>query len=103
MSGLVRIGVIVILSLILGACSCSDERRHSVEIDREAYDLGAEHGKSVIDCLNDTVELCNRLLDVRTRETDFRNRFGNVTADSYVEGFENYIREHNRALAEELF
>lgn len=94
---------LTVSGIILSGCDSHSTRVRRLKIDREAYKLGEEHGEAVIVLQGDTTALCNRLLDVRTRESDLRHRFGDDTADSYISGFEDYIEEHDRALAEKLF
>ncbi len=94
--------VAVIMTSVSVGCGGTSWSKQA-KIDKEAYTLGETHARVVIDLFPDTAAICDRLLDVRTRESDFRKRFGNTTADSYVAGFEEYIREHDQSLASRLF
>lgn len=91
-----------VLSASCGSDPATSLHQRRVRTDREAYKLGETHARAIIDLQPDTNAICDRLLDVRTRESDFRLRFGDTTADSYVTGFEDYLGQHDRALAKKI-
>ena len=95
-----RWGVCLSLLLVCAGCVRGNSSR-----DAEAYSLGQEHGREFVEeaAAGDTAGMCNRLLDVRTRETDLRHRLGDVVADSYVDGFEAYVTDKDPHTASLIF
>ena len=88
---------------VMAACSSGGSESRKPPADPEAYSLGETHAREFLDCAGDTAVMCVCLLDVRTRETDFRRRLGDEAADSYVDGFVNYITDNDPKLAASIF
>lgn len=82
--------------LVAAAAACSNSGNKAA--DPEAYALGEAHAQRLIDAEPDTAAMSSCLLDVRTRETDLRHRLGDAAADSYIEGFESYVRANDPSL-----
>ncbi|MCM1028717.1 MAG: hypothetical protein NC342_05895 [Pseudoflavonifractor sp.] len=69
------------------------------EIDTAAWNLGVEHSlKFINECCDDDSRGL-RLLEIRARESNIRHQMGEETADSYVKGFEEGLRENSDSLA----
>lgn len=67
--------------------------------DTVAYHLGQEHAIDLIIISSDSTAVRSMLLDIRSRETSFRQKFGNDVADSYISGFEDMIDIRSDSLA----
>lgn len=97
-------------ALTLAACGgytappSSDNINVKVESrDSAAFYLGQQHGRRFLEEAADTGAMADYLLEVRARETNFRQRIRPSAADAYVAGFCRYVTDHSPELAAEIF
>lgn len=71
--------------------------------DTCAYNVGAERAVEMLRAADDSIYINCTLLDVRANESSIKREFGDDAAKSYVDGFEDKVRELNDSLARKLF
>ena len=72
---------------------------HINKADTSAWFLGVEHAVRLVRECDSDDKRGLRLLEVRARETNIRNRIGDSAADAYVSGFEHGLRTESDSLA----
>ncbi len=102
-----RLPVIILLTLLagawLGGCSCSSDKVEVAPKDTAAYNMGLRHAAVLLEMRGDESRMCDELLDIRSRESRMREHLRESAADAYIQGFTDYITEHDDSLAKVLF
>lgn len=87
-----------------GDSSTKNSRKVSPKVvDQNAYGLGAEHGRLLLENVGSEDRVQDGLLEVRARISNIESKFGRQSSVDYERGFTDYIKENCDSLAQIIF
>lgn len=107
--------VLSLLFLCTVSCKNSDDQKQDKSMEKATvehevaprdsalYKMGQRHAAYMLSGSTHNDTICAKLLDIRARETDIRNRVDNDAADAYILGFQHFIIKENPELADSIF
>lgn len=72
-------------------------------VDQNAYGLGAEHARQLLENVGSEDRVQDGLLEVRARMSNIESKFGRQSSVDYERGFTDYIKENCDSLAQIIF
>lgn len=99
-----QIFLAAIMALVLTGCSLSgDKGGESKKQIEEAYRQGRSDVGRLIDKKNTREDVCDLLLEMRAREFEIQTNVGVRSAESYLKGVEEALKESGDTLYTTLF
>lgn len=102
--------LIAAATCIAATSSCSGNSSNNAiegteitDLNPQAYDLGREHARLMLEANLNENDLRDYLLDIQARATHFRQSAGINASESYLYGFRQHIIESGDTLASTLF
>jgi len=87
----------------LTACRGGNDKGDITPVaDSTVYEMGRSHAANMFATCNDSTSLRNYLLDTQAQIYDIEQKNGRQSASDYRHGFEDYVKFHDPALADEI-
>lgn len=97
----------LLLVLVVAAATISCGRNHSSQpvavADSTIYEMGRSHAANMFSACNDSTEMRTYLLDTQATIYEIEQKKGRQSAFDYRQGFEDFVKYYDPALARELF